>query len=1119
MLLRLVLLQWEVEMSPPDLIGVTISPQQVDVSSSDEAVLFEARFQDESGLSGLPSIDLAPPSGQGEVGTSFVSLQVTSTEIIYRSQYVFSSASTPGQWSIRDIAAQDGAGNYAYFTTPDIAAEGYPTTVDVSGGSGTSDTVPPSLESLSFSSTVVDATAGPVTVELTAHVTDDLAGSEYLIAEFRGPSNQAIAGSAHTPAGGDRLDGTWVLPVTFAQFAEGGTWDLHRISLVDQASNVITLYTADLAAAGFPTEVEVTSEGDTVPPSLESLSFSSTVVDATAGPVTVELTAHVTDDLAGSEYLIAEFRGPSNQAIAGYAHTPAGGDRLDGTWVLPVTFAQFAEGGTWEPPRISLVDQASNVITLYTADLAAAGFPTEVDICNNGCPPQTSDDDATVEEDASVTIAVLENDADLNGTLDPSTVTIVDGPQEGDASVNADGTVTYAPRSDFNGEDAFTYTVADNDGLVSNEALVTITVTPVNDPPVAVNDEAETDEDTPVLIDVVANDTDADGDELVVVAVSDPEHGTAAVEDGIVTYTPAQDFFGEDTFTYVVSDGNGGTDEGAVTVTVLPVDDAPVALGDAYEVDEDETLTVAAPGVLANDYDVEGDPFSAAVEGAPEHATLDLSTDGSFTLTPQPDFHGTVTFTYRAVGAALSSEPATVTVEVAPVNDAPVAVDDAFVVDEDDPSVLDVLANDTDVDGDVLTIESVTQPEHGTVTIDDGVARQAQVAVRQADPEQDRAGTLPRSVQLAVSEPAAVVARGESGGPILLYTPEPDYNGPDTFTYVVSDGNGGTDEATVTLTVEAVNDAPLAVDDEAETEEDAPVTIDVLANDTDEEGDELTVVALGAPEHGTAEIEEDGTVTYTPSADFHGADAFTYTVADSNGGEAQASVTVTVAPVNDAPTASTITDPDDGAEVVVAGDPESVITAAWTASEDVDGDAVSYTWQASLTEGDFGDPAFSVDTEGLSTEITTGSLAAALDDAGVGVGESAVLYHRVVSTDGEASTEGPVAEVTLQRGVLTDAEGGATPAEFAIGGVYPNPTSERSTVAFDLAEGAEVTLEVYDLLGRLVLQYEAGSLPAGAGHGIDIPTSALGSGAYLYRLKAAGAEATEVGSGRLTVVR
>ena len=125
----------------------------------------------------------------------------------------------------------------------------------------------------------------------------------------------------------------------------------------------------------------------------------------------------------------------------------------------------------------------------------------------------------------------------------------------------------------------------------------------------------------------------------------------------------------------------------------------------------------------------------------------------------------------------------------------------------------------------------------------------------------------------------------------------------------------------------------------------------------------------------------------------------------------------------------------------------------------------------------------------------------------------------MISTDGEASTEGPVATVVLQRGVLTDAEGEGTPAEFAIDGVYPNPTARQATVAFDLAEGSDVTLEVYDVLGRLVLRHEAGTLAAGAGHSIDVPTAALGSGTYLYRLEAAGAQTTEVESGRLTIVR
>ena len=144
----------------------------------------------------------------------------------------------------------------------------------------------------------------------------------------------------------------------------------------------------------------------------------------------------------------------------------------------------------------------------------------------------------------------------------------------------AGGSVTYTPNANFNGSDSFTYTVSDGNGG-TDTATVNVTVNPVNDAPVANNDSATTDEDTPVTVNVVANDTDVEGDTLTVSAVTQGANGTVTFAGGCVTYTPNGNFNGSDSFTYTVSDGNGGTDTATVNVTVNPVNDAPVAADDS----------------------------------------------------------------------------------------------------------------------------------------------------------------------------------------------------------------------------------------------------------------------------------------------------------------------------------------------------------------------------------------------------------------------------------------------------------------------------------------------------------------------------------------------------------
>ncbi|MDL1916138.1 tandem-95 repeat protein, partial [Anaerolineae bacterium CFX4] len=216
----------------------------------------------------------------------------------------------------------------------------------------------------------------------------------------------------------------------------------------------------------------------------------------------------------------------------------------------------------------------------------------------------------------------------------------------------------------------------------SNVATVTITVNPVNDAPVAVNDAYATDEDTTLNVaapGVLTNDTDIDGDPLTAVLVVGPTNGTLTLNgDGGFVYTPNANFNGSDTFTYKANDGTADSNVATVTITVNPVNDAPVAVNDAYATDEDTALNVATPGVLTNDTDAEADPLTTVLVVGPTNGTLTLSSDGGFTYTPNANFNGSDSFTYRTSDGTLLSNIVTVTLNVGAVNDAPVAVDDAY---------------------------------------------------------------------------------------------------------------------------------------------------------------------------------------------------------------------------------------------------------------------------------------------------------------------------------------------------------------------------------------------------------------------------------------------------------
>jgi VCBS repeat-containing protein len=483
--------------------------------------------------------------------------------------------------------------------------------------------------------------------------------------------------------------------------------------------------------------------------------------------------------------------------------------------------------------------------------------------------PTAAADAYSTGEDTALTVdapGVLANDKDPDG--DRLHTVVGSAPSHGTLTLDPDGSFTYTPAANFNGSDSFTYRA--NDGTVeSNQATVTITITATNDGPTAVDDAYTTAEDTALTVaaasGVLANDTDPDGDTLSAVAGSGPSHGTLSRNaDGSFTYTPAANYNGSDSFTYRASDGTAESSPATVAITVSGVNDAPAAAADAYSTGEDTTLTVDAPGVLANDHDPDGDSLHTVVESAPNHGTLALEADGSFSYTPASDYNGSDAFTYRANDGTLASNLATVTITITATNDRPTAADDAYTTAEDTALTVDapgVLGNDTDPDGDRLSGVAGSGPSHGTLT------------------------------------------RNTNGS--FIYTPAANFNGTDSFTYRASDGGLESSPATVTITISPVNDAPTAANNAYSTAEDTALTVNapgVLGNDNDPDGDTLSAVAGSGPSHGTLSRNADGSFTYTPAANYNGSDSFTYRVSDGTLTSNLATVTLTVTAVNDAPT-------------------------------------------------------------------------------------------------------------------------------------------------------------------------------------------------------------------------
>ncbi|HCD1284590.1 TPA: tandem-95 repeat protein, partial [Vibrio parahaemolyticus] len=460
-------------------------------------------------------------------------------------------------------------------------------------------------------------------------------------------------------------------------------------------------------------------------------------------------------------------------------------------------------------------------------------------------------DSTNVVEDTPTIINVLGNDT-FESTDKVVSLDAENGPKNGTVIVNNDGTVAYTPDDNYVGEDTFTYIVTS--GGVSESTTVSVDVTPENDAPVAKDDTAITDEDTPVTIDVLPNDTDVDGDKLSIESASVPkEQGTVEVVNGKLVFTPAENFNGDAEITYTVTDG-ALTDQATVKVTVNAVNDTPVVesnVADQTLAEDFTPYTIDLNTVFSDVDNVDGElKFSVSGNSNIQVAIV----NGIATITPTADWNGSETLTFTATDPSGESVSQTVDFTVTPVAD--IVADKATVV-EDTPTIIKVLGNDTfEGDGKVVALDTNNGPANGTVSVNpDGS---------------------------------------------VTYTPNDNYVGKDTFTYVVTSG-GVSESTTVNVDVTPVNDAPVAKDDTAITDEDTPVTIDVLPNDTDIDGDKLSIQSATVPEaQGKVEIV-DGKLVFTPAENFNGQAEITYTVTDGQLTD-EAKVTVTVNPVNDAPT-------------------------------------------------------------------------------------------------------------------------------------------------------------------------------------------------------------------------
>lgn len=591
------------------------------------------------------------------------------------------------------------------------------------------------------------------------------------------------------------------------------------------------------------------------------------------------------------EFAVATFRFSTNHGTFNRVGTP-----LDATTNVTYADAADSSGITFVPnPDFN----GTAVITITAGTIVSGVFQAlvtkTVELTVNPVNDAPTTAGLAVSGDEDQTIGGTVTATDVEGDL--LTYSLVTNSANGFVTLGTDGSFTFAPNADFHGSDSFTYRATDPSGAFV-EGTVTITVAAVNDAPTASDQMLAVDEDTPLGIYPTASDVD--GDPLTYTVSSGPTNGTITFDGSGFTYTPSENYYGSDSVTFSISDGQGGSTSQTFLISINAVNDPPTFLygGDgsgAYTMLEDTVLNDQLPGAS----DVESGSVTYAAVSGPAYGTLVLDSGGSFTYTPNANYHGPDSFTYAISDGTGATTGATGTITILSVNDLPSLGTIDLTTDEDTP--INGGFSAVDVDGDALTYTLTSSPSLGVVTL---------------------------------------------SGSSFTYTPHPDANGYDSFNYEVSDGNGGVISGTVNLTITPVNDVPRFTDGSGlgvyTVLEDTALN-GQLPPATDPEASWVTYSAVTAPAHGTLAVNSDGSFTYTPDANYHGYDSFTYSVTDQNGGSDGGTGTIEIYSVNDTPT-------------LVAGmqylsTDEDVALNGTFSAEDVDGDTLTYLITATPTLG------------------------------------------------------------------------------------------------------------------------------------------------------------------------
>ncbi|MEZ8438255.1 tandem-95 repeat protein [Vibrio splendidus] len=615
------------------------------------------------------------------------------------------------------------------------------------------------------------------------------------------------------------------------------------------------------------------------------------------------------------------------------------------------------------------------------------------------------DHDYTINEDGSLTFTdeqLLAGATDIDGD-DLSVESVNYEGTEGVFTDNGDGTYTFAPNENFNGSVDLTYDVSDGTDVVS--ANIDVQVVPINDVPVAGTTAYSVEEDGSITLSdaqLLANSSDVEGE----VFVSDVSYsGTDGVftdnGDGTYTFSPNENFNGDISLDVSVMDEDGATAETTAGIDVIAVNDLPVAGSTTYSVDEDSVITISDAQLLANSSDIEGDVSVSDVSYSGADGIFTDNGDGTYSFAPNENFNGNVSLDVTVADEEGATAETTAGIEVIAVNAAPVSGDLAYSVDEDGSITLSqeqLLAQASDVDGDVLTAANLSAGDNATVTanddgsftitpdadfngdidlsfdLSDGTETVVATADLTVNPVNDIAvvedvaytieedGSLTFTDEqllvgasdidgdeLSVTDVSYTGAEGvftDNGDGTYTFAPNENFNGDVSLDFSVSDGTETVD-ANIDVTVTDVNDAPVAGATSYQMNEDGTITLSpeqLIANSSDVDGEvSLDSVSYSGAD-GILVQNEDGSVTFAPNENFNGDINLDVTVIDDDGATAQTTAGIEVIAVNDAPVAGNVAYSVDEDGSITLSQEQLLANAS-----DVDGDALT---ASNLSAGD-----------------------------------------------------------------------------------------------------------------------------------------------------------------------